>query len=216
MVEVLDSIQGLADKMKAQGKRVNPDITIDDATVKRFLEQAKSELGPYYRQQFQQTEDDLKVAFKQLQEDQAKRELALSKRYGRELEATQESFAQRGLTFGTARERAEQTLAGDYATELEAGVTESARRARELGTTGERTLGTTAFPSFDTSIAEGTKPILGQPGVYGFEFGTERRPLFSPIGGTTGTLERQRLFDEEQRKQNLMQAEREYRAASYL
>lgn len=216
MVEVLSGIQTLADEMLAQGKRVNPDVVIDDATVQRFLEQAKTELGPYYRQQFQQTEDDLKVGFEQLKQDQAKRELALSKQYGQQLEQTQESYAQRGLTFGTARDKAEAGLADTYSSALEDAMTQSTRSGLELGTKGERTLGSANFPQIDTSVAAGTKPILNQPGVYGFNFGTSSRSLFNPIGGTTGTLERTRLFDEESRKQELTSAEREYRAANYL
>ena len=186
---------------------MNPDITIDEATTQRFLEQAKSELGPYYRQQFQQTESDLKLGFQRLKEDQAKRELALSKQYGTELERTQESYAQRGLDFSTQRERAEKQLAEGYSTEIEKGISEAARSAEDLGTKGERVLGSAAYPSVDTSIRTGTTPGLGQPGIYGFNFGTGSRSLFNPIGGTLGTLERSRLFEEEKEKERFIRNE---------
>uniref|UniRef100_A0A6M3KHU2 Uncharacterized protein n=1 Tax=viral metagenome TaxID=1070528 RepID=A0A6M3KHU2_9ZZZZ len=199
MIMTLEGMQTLANNKMSSGTMLNPDITIDDDVIARFMEEAKAELGPYYRQAFQETEDDLKVGFQRLQMDKAKRELALSKQFGQELEQTQESFAQRGLDFSSQRDKAEQNVADKYKTEIDSNIESSARQGFDLGTKGERILGSAAFPNIDTGVATGATPILNQPGVYGFQAGTGRKPLFNPLGGTTGTLERQRDFDLEKR-----------------
>lgn len=194
---------------------INPDVEVSPSMIAGFLTQAKSELAPYYGQLISQAEQDLQKGFEQIGQDLTARELSLEKQYGQQLEATQENLAQRGLTFSTKRATAEQGLAETTQAAIEAGRQEALRKASEIGTAGERYLGSTQFPTQKLapamSLAGAPKPILGQPGVYGFQKPKETQSLFAPIGSTTGTLQQEQLTAEKKRQAELTNAERELR-----
>ena len=108
------------------------------------------------------------------------------------------------------RTRAEQELATQAGTALAENVQQTQRSAEDLGIKGEKYLGTSNLPT-GRQIQTGATPITGQAGTYGIQTGTQARSLFAPTGGTTGTLEQDRLEAEEKRKRGLVSAERELR-----
>ena len=161
-------------------------------TVDTFLQQAQTELGPYFNQLFQQAQQDLQTGFRQIGEDVGARELELGQQYGRSLENIQEDAARRGLTFSTIRNQQEKSLADQTQEAIETGRREAERRALELGTQGERTLGTANLPQLPNAIPNAPRPITGQTGVYQLQPTTGTRNLFAPVGNTVGKLESQR------------------------
>lgn len=215
MKQMYDALNQYISKMEAQGKRLNPNITIDDAIIQKFKNQAKTELDPYYSQVFQQAEEDIKRGLSQIGQDYETKARSLGLEYGKALEGTQEKFARKGLEFSSQRGKAEQSLADAAQRSLEGLQLGSQRQAGEIGIKGERELGSSLFPKSDMMLS-GYSPTQGRAGVYGFQ-SIGGRSLFTPSGTVgTGTLQRDRLFGEEQRVRDLTEAERQYRAANYL
>lgn len=192
--------------LKEQNKVINPEVVIDDATVAKFREQATKELAPYYRQTFAQAEADLKYNIEQVKKSYETTTRDLSRAFGRQLESTQQNFADRGLTFGTEELKAEKGVAEDYNAQLESAARTAEQQARAYGTAGERSLGSAAFPNIDTSLSTASA-TLGGPGQYGLSFGTGSRSLFTPVGGTTGTISQQQERDVTASTQQLTEAE---------
>lgn len=215
MKDAYDAISGYVDTLKQQGKVVNPNITIDDVTIKRFTDQAKAELAPFYKQTFDQADADIRKSIEQIKQDFGTQQRDLSQAFGQQLESTQQNFADRGLTFSSQRDTAEQKLAQDYNERAQAAAEAASRQAGSVGTQAERTLGSSNLPSLDTTVQTGSA-VLGKPGVYGFTQNTGSRSLFTPVGNQTGSLERQKLFDEQQRVNELTANERQLRASQYM
>lgn len=209
-----NAIQDYVLSLQAQGRIVNPDIEISDEMVNKFLDQAKTELDPYYRQVIQQAQDDMNLTMQRLSEDYTTRARALELNYGKNLEATQENFARRGLNFSTERTRAEQDLADAATTSLNNLSTDITRQAENAGIEAERNLGSINMLS-SPSYTTGYSPILNRAGVYGFTSPTQSRSLYTQEGGVFGDVQRNRLYDEQNRLANLIGAEREYRGTYY-
>lgn len=216
MRQSYDAIKQYSDKLLARNKVLNPNVTIDDTIINKFMDQAKTELGPYYNQLFSQSQSDVKKELDRLSQDYTARERQLGLGYGKELESAQESYARRGLAFSSERQRTEQELAGQAKTTLEATQQAATRQAEDIGTKGERMLGSSMFPAGTAGITTGTRPITGMPGGYGFDIGKQTRQLFQPLGGVTGELGRSQMFDVEARKKQLLGSERELRSEFYL
>jgi hypothetical protein len=212
MKQSYDAMVYYVKTLKEQGQTVNPDITIDDATIAQFKSQAETELAPYYRQTIEQANTDLKYAMEQTKKDYESSVRSLSQAYGRSLESTQQSYADRGLTFSSQRDKAESELASDYNASIESAAKSAERAAYSAGTIGERYLGSSLFPSLDSSVTTYTAG-LGKPGQYGFTTAGSRS-LFAPVGGQTGEAERAKLYDINQRVGELTNAEKERRSMS--
>lgn len=179
-------------------------------TAGSYLAQAEKELGPHFSQLYSQAKQDIQTGFRQIGEDLQANERALGQQYGKNLEATQEEAARRGLTFSSKREGAEKDLLSQTQQAIEAGRKEAERRALSLGTEGERVLGSSNLPQL-SQVANAPTPITGQAGVYGFSQGTGTRSLFQPTGNTTGTLEQRKLEDTEARAKELRNIDQEKR-----
>jgi hypothetical protein len=216
MNQSFDAMQSYVDTLTKSGKIVNPDIVFDEDTIARFTSQAKTELGPYWNQIFDQTASDIKTGLTRIGEDLNAYTQKLGKQFGQQLEQTQESFARRGLNFSSDRNKAEATLADTFNTALSTEQQTQERAAYDFGTKGERMIGSTLFPNGIPDYTTGAKAQLGTPGQYGFSTGTSRRALFDPLGNTTGSLESDRTFSEESRVVDLKNAKRELDATRYL
>ena len=216
MIDSFSSMKDYLGKLKDEGKIVNPDVNISPEIVAKFETQAKTELGPYFNQLFSQGKVDIEKATKRLAEDYGTKERELGLQFGQAQEATQESFARRGLSFSTMRTGAEQRLAEGARTDLEALQQKTFRAGEDTGQKAERELGSQFLPKSFASIQTGATPTLGKPGQYGFQAGGQSRELFTPTGGQVGTLEQQRIKDEELRKRELLAGERELRSSFYI
>ena len=216
MKESYAAMQDYVKKLEAQGKAINPNIKIDDATLAKFTEQAKTELAPYYKQIFDIAQKDVETAFSRISEDYATRERDIGLQYGKSLENTQESYARRGLAFSSDRQKSEKELADETQRNLDLAAQTATRGAMDTGLAAERKLGSASFDAPTTGIATGTRPITGLPGQYGLTGGTGTQQLYSAQGGLTGDLERNKLFEEESRKNELTSNERSLRSQLYL
>lgn len=195
--------------LASAGKVVNPNITIDQATIDRFVSQARAELEPYYKQTFAQLDTDLKTAV-QKQKDEygnAIRDIGLT--YGKGLETTQQNYANRGLEFSSDRAKSEQEIKDEAARKVEEAAKATQQNVQSIGTDAERKLGSSLMPNLGT--LETGYSMQSGPGQYGLGSAMGSRSLFSATPGTTGTLERQRLFEEESRKNELISNERDLR-----
>jgi hypothetical protein len=211
---VLSYVQTIQD----QGMRLNPTIEITPEMTQRFLDQARTEVAPYYSQAIRQTQEDLTRNLTRTAEDYATTERGIGREYGQALEGAQRDFASRGLEFSSDRDKTERTLAENTQTALEAAQRNALRAGQDAGTTGERTLGSSFLPSNATNISinTGARPITNQPGVYGITPSSgSSRNLFTSVGGTTGSIERERMTAEQTRQQNLITAERQLRGTQY-
>ncbi len=215
--EAYNAVKAQMDTLAAQGKRINPNITIDQSTIDRFLTQAKSEVDPYYSQLISQAQSDLNKALTRTSEDYATKERQLGQTYGKNLESTQESFARRGLNFSSDRTKAENILATDTNQALTAAQQEAQRSAQDAGTPYERKLGSSFLP--DTSgatIGIGAQAMTGTPGVYGLSSANQSRQLFNPTPDTFGTLQADQITAEKTRQNDLINSERQLRSENYL
>lgn len=202
--------------MKSQGKTVNPNITVDDATINRFMDQAKREAEPYYRSVINQTQAELNKQLRRMSEDFTTQEKGLESQYGRALESTQDSFARRGLEFSSDRTKAENDLASDTSRALQGLERGTMRNAEDTVSAGAKFLGSRNLQLGNFQIDSTGLPTMGQPGQYGFTRTGGKRSLFQQPSETYGELERNRLIDEEQRKNQLLAVERGRRGLSYL
>lgn len=209
------AMQGYVEKITSNGQIVNPDIKIDDAMIQRFTNQAKTELGSYYGQIFNQADQDLKTAAESISQGYAKNARDIGLQYGNQLENKQEDLAARGLGLGQFRDQEEKKIADAAGRSLQDATDAATEAARKVGTAGERELGSAKIGSFNPSITTGQSLQLGAPGQYGLTGGNGTRSLFSATGNTTGTLQADQLNAEESRKQELINNERGLRALNY-
>ena len=133
----------------------------------------------------------------------------IGQQYGQALESTQESFARRGLTFSSERDKAEKLLADRAKSMLDAQQRATSRSLEDIGRTAAGTYGSRNLPS-SFSLTTGASPITGVPGVYGITPSTGTRSIALPTD-IVGSQERQRLYDERARVNELTANERQLR-----
>jgi hypothetical protein len=210
MTETYSALTDYIKTLTDQGKRVNPNVTIDQATIDKFMTQAKSELDPYYSSVFGQAQTDIQRQMQKYGEDYQAQEKNLGQEYGQALEQTQESYARRGLGFSSERDKAEQLLADRAQSGLSSLQQNATRQAEEYGSAAASTFGSRNLPS-SFNFNTGAAPIQKKPGVYGFSTSNTPTSLFKMPNSVVGTQERQRLFDEKNRVNELTSNERQLR-----
>lgn len=211
MIASYQAMASYLEKLAGQGKTVNPNITIDEATIQKFTAQAKTELGPYYKSMFDQAQSDLQRSIDRIKQDYSSTEKDIGDQYGQALESTQEAFARRGLNFSTERDKAEKLLADRASRTLQQNLQNAQRSAEDVGFAQLKQYGSSNLPgSYD--IGTGATPMTRRPGQYGIEgSNTVRSNLFTPPSNLIGTQERQKLFDEKNRVNELTANERQLR-----
>lgn len=211
MIAAYQAMSSYLEKLAGQGKTVNPNITIDEATIQKFTAQAKTELGPYYKSMFDQAQVDLQRSIDRIKQDFSSTEKDIGDQYGQALESTQEAFARRGLNFSTERDKAEKLLADRASRALGQNLQNAQRSAEDAGSFQLKQYGSSNLPgSYD--IGTGATPMTKRPGQYGIEGSNSvRSNLFTPPSNLIGTQERQKLFDEKNRVNELTANERQLR-----
>ena len=209
-----EAVKGYVDLLTSQGNMINPSVEITDELAAKFMDQAKTELGPYYEQLINQAQTDARTGYNRIQEDFRVNQEAIGREYGRSLETTQEDFASTGRTFGTQRTDAERTLSEATTRALQSNERVLERGAQDIGDISERYLGTRNL-AFNATAPNMSRPVLGIPGFYDLKEqpGTSRS-LFTPLGNTAGDLERSRTTAELLRQKELTALERNKRAFS--
>lgn len=180
-VKTLGMMQSVIDKRAEADKSIAPP-SLSQADMAKFLDDAKTEIDPYYREQFDLAKRDLLQTVGYLSGENTYQEQQLAEQQRVQQEQLAASMAERGLGRSGIRTQAEQKLK-----EQQAGVVESGRRSlqntiyglgsqfeKQFGTTGVQTAGlptvtSAAFPSLalpQSTIAyqPSTTPIMGTAG----------------------------------------------------
>ena len=189
------------------GNIINPDIEIEPSKIAEFLQQATTEIEPYYQEVLGSYKQDLEVSFARLQEDYNKSVGRAEEPFKQRLAAQAEAEAQAGTTFGSERGWRELRTVQSQRSELDDAATQAARQAQDVAITGERQIGSEnlrslnipGFSTYQTS-SQGFAPA-----------GT--RSLFTPQGNLLGAVPKQRTVDINQRQSQL---EQDYRRSRIL
>ena len=213
MKQTYEALQSYTNDLRNQGKIVNPKVKLDDSVIGRLMDQAKTEISPFYKQIFEQANTDLSRALKSTAQDLEGRVRNIGQAFGRGTEQAQESFARRGLEFSSDRTREEQRLADEAKTGIEEASRTAEEAAMRAGTATEREVGSANITASRQVVPTGWTPLQGKPGQYGLGAATGSRDLFAPVGGTIGTTERAKEYDVQSRKNELINAEQNIRSA---
>ena len=181
----LELVRNLAKQIEA-GKVINPDIDITPSQTAKFLEQASSEIDPYFSEQIAQTKLDVTTSLQRMQQDFERGLSQAGEPFSRALEAQSESEAQAGTAFSSGRARREGALVTEQQQAIDAAQRDLGRAAEDIASAGERRIGSEAFSGIQ--IPEVASGIAGTKGI---STGTARR-LFQPQGSLLGTLQKER------------------------
>lgn len=213
MKQSYEAMYNYSQTLLRQGQIVNPNVTIDQSTIDRFTQQARDEVDPYYRQIFDQANQDLKTALESISSTYGGRVRDIGKAFGQNLENAQKSFASRGLEMSSDRDKAEASIARDATDALSDAERAAREQAQRVGTETERQVGSSNLTSERGSLFTGSQPVLGRPGVYNLSAPNTTRSLFSAQGGVFGSDERNKAYDAEVRARDLLNS-RQLLAAS--
>jgi hypothetical protein len=201
---VYEYLQGLLDK----GLTVNPQIELDPSQIQAFLDQAQTELSPYYTQQIAAIKDDLTRSLDNMQKQYDLQKKGAETSLKNSLRTTQENAAEKGTIFSGARGLAEQNLKTEQQRQLDLAQLQNESNAGNVVRTAERSIGSSNLSG--TYLPSLTNYSVGANG----EFVPSRTLNFSGTGGITGSLEREKLAAVKTRQNELELAARQSRALS--
>jgi len=189
------------------GNVINPDIDLSPEKVAEFLQQATSELDPYYQEQIGFYKQDLDISLQRMQEDFNKNISRGEDTFKEGLLNQAENEAQSGTAFSSGRQdRVSKTIkAGQQG--IDDLVTQAARSAQDFGIGAERALGSANIPNiggFNTYNV--TDQGFSQSG---------NRNLFTPQGNLLGSIPKQRTVDISNRQGQLINAEKNQRILDF-
>lgn len=189
----IEALQKIVDSNLEANKIINPNITIDAITAQKFIDEAATQIDPYYSSQMKAAKSDLDVSFQELQKsyDQAKAEK--EQQFKQSLGSQQEQEAGVGTIFSGGRTRREGEMAQATDRSLQALQDSTLSRGRTLGTSAERSIGSLGLTGISTPTIQGYKTS----GLGAF-VPTTSRSLYTPEMGVMGSLER----EQETAKQN--------------
>lgn len=195
----LQTLRALGERIEA-GEVINPDIEITPEMAKEFLDQATSEIDPFFREQIGLVKSDLDLSFQRMQEDFETGVRRAEEPFKLGLAAQAETEAQRGLAFGSARGGREQrAITGQQELISDAGQ-DVARTQQDLLRSAERQIGSEELGGVQA-------PGVQQFGVSRSGFTpTGTRQLFTPQGGLVGSLGKQKEVDVRRRASELESA----------
>lgn len=205
--EILKRMGTYLEDLKAQGKKLNPNVEIEPATIQKFLDQATQEIEPYYSQQIGVIKDDVKRSLDTLQKQFTLQRQQDEQQFKRSIESTQESAADRGTIFSGRRARDEQDLSQSQQRASESAAISAAQQAGNILRGTEQQIGSRNL--------DFTAPTFTAPTVSASGFQTGRTlDVFNP-SNITGSLERERTTAIQSRKNELEQLERSRRALNF-
>lgn len=205
---LLGEMQGYLDKLISSGKTVNPNIELTPAEIQGFLDQASTEINPYYKSQFDVIKKDLSSNLDLLQKSyELNKENSLSD-FTKSLGASRESASGAGTIFSGVRGKNEQQLVDAENRILKGQDLQTKQSAQNAVTTAERQIGSRnlsdiTLPTFNSVTASNSG--LGS-------FVPSRTLDYFSSGGITGSLEREQTTAVQSRAANLEEAARKTRA----
>lgn len=183
---VINSLNGLIES----GNMINPDIEISPAQAAEFLNQAKTELDPYYQEQIGFAQKDLDESFQRLQQDYENGIDRLERDYVAQTYIQDQNEADAGTTFSSGRVTRRNDLAQKTSDKLADAATELARGAQDAGTNVERVIGSNSVGTVPSRSIK-TLSAAFTPDQRGFNQ-TGSRTLFTPSGNIMGSLQKER------------------------
>lgn len=177
----------LAEKVES-GQKVNPDLTITPELTAKFLEQATSELDPYYQELIRQNKQDLSTSFQQLQQDYNTQISREQPAFQQNLENQDITEANQGTAFSSGRVKREGDIITGEQQKLDDYFQSNQRSAEGLARTGERQIGSRAFSDLGIPSLQSYAAQRGTIAPRGQLASTGSRSLYSPQGGLFGEL----------------------------
>lgn len=206
----LQTASALSKSIEA-GKVVNPNINITPEQLSQFYNQAKTELDPYYTEQFNNLKGDLDLSLARLSENYTQSVQRAEDPFKQNLATQAESEAQQGTAFSSERNRRELTNVTNQTNALSDAYQTSQRSAQDLlrgyegnvGTDRARQIGLPTLSPYSAT-------------TQGFSAGSAR-PLDSGLlGGISyGTVGANRETALQERKNELEQSYRTNRVLDY-
>ena len=168
------------------GKQLNPNIDLTPERLKEFLDQATTELEPYYQEIFNQSKQDIELSLNRLSEDYNKTINRAEQPFRETLANQSESEAQAGLTYGSERGTREQQTVQNQQRSLDDLFTNISRGVQDTVTAGERSLGSGILSGIQTPQFS---PVTAN--TQGFQVGSPRN-LSTLQGNLIGTIPKEK------------------------
>lgn len=182
----LDTLKAITDA----GKVVNPNIDITPELTKQWLDQASTELDPYYQSQFSAIKGDLSTDLNYLSDQYKSVAKTNEETFKQNLATSRENAANSGTIFSGARGVNEQSLADTSQRNMEGLSGDLTYKAQKTGNVAEQNIGSTNLSGLNSPTYKSySMSTLGE-GQY---IPLSDRSLFNPTGGVTGTLERTQI-----------------------
>ncbi len=211
----LDALQGqlgsYVDQLAASGKTINPNIELSPSTVQQFLDQAKSEIHPYYASQIDSMKNEIGSSLQNMQRQYDLAKSGQEADFKKNLNDTREQLAAGGAAQSGFRGQQEQQLQQGAQRSIQS-LTNSA--AGNAGSTlynaaqniGSRNISDLGNGSFGT-------PTVSTAGAGGF--GTSGSTSFYNPTDITGQVEYQQNADTRNLQDFLTQQEVAKRSLSF-
>ena len=174
------------EKVLEAGKVVNPNIEISMEQVKKFTDDALTELDPYYQEQIGNYKDDLDTSISRLTEDFNTGVRNSEDPYKRNLAVVAENEAQAGTVYGSERKVREDINVENQQRAIDETSRDLGRRIEDQYTKAERILGSDVVSGIDTPTINEYK--VSNQGIQ--QSGS--RDLFNPKGGLVGSLQKEK------------------------
>lgn len=209
--ELYNRMEKYITDLQAQGKKLNPNIEISPQTAQQFLNQATSEIEPFYAQKFRAIEENVRRNLSEQQRSYELQKEGQQAQFKQNLENIRERNAQAGTAFSGRRNLQEQQ------------AQESQQRSLEgLGLSTGSQLGGT-LRSAESQIGTGRTLGLGVPNVNvptattagQGDFTSGRSLDFFAPQGVTGSLEYSQRADTRQLQDFLKDQEVKRRVLSF-
>ena len=174
------------EKVLEAGKVVNPNIEISMEQVKKFTDDALTELDPYYQEQIGNYKDDLDTSISRLTEDFNTGVRNSEDPYKRNLAVVAENEAQAGTVYGSERKVRENINVENQQRAIDETSRDLGREIEDQYTKAERALGSDVISGIDTPKINEYK--VSNQGIQ--QSGS--RDLFNPKGGLVGSLQKEK------------------------
>src|SRR3990167_3656426 len=204
---IINRLYKMIEDNLSQGQQINPNIELDPSVIQGFLDQASSEIEPYYSSQINLMKDDLGKNLEYLSKQYTLGKEESEAKFKETLAGSREQRAGTGTVFSGGRGRQEQAFGESQSRNLEQSALETQRQAQGQYSQAERTIGSRNLsgittPSFESFSASPEGAGSFTPG---------RNLSFTGTGDVVGSLERERLTSERSRANELEFAERQRR-----
>lgn len=202
---IYDQLKGYLDKLQANGQSINPDVQITGQQTADFLNQAASEINPYYQDQLKTARDTLLRSLGYSEDQILKNEQDLQTSYQKADQGLTSSAAENGTAQSGQRVLDESNLATATQASIDSGRAALANTANNAAATFAQNYGTKNLP--DSTITGAPQVAAG---ATGFTSSNGSAPVYqlsdNVYDGLVGTNEYNRRAAVQSRASQLEQA----------